>query len=168
MASNPGQPPVFLGPAELLVTRGHQRVQTVLGSCLAIIMRSARLGVASMAHCLLPMADLSNEALPRREALRYVDSTIHLMLREFALRGVSSAELEIQLFGGADSLHSPYAVGQRNVETALQVLATMGLSSVAGSVGGRHGRVVEYDTGTGEAAVKKLPSLASSRHRGSV
>ncbi len=157
-----GSSPLFLGPAELVVTSGPCRVKTVLGSCVAITMRAARLGVASMAHCLLPDAGAPVETLPRSEALRYVNSTIVLMLREFAVRRVQSADLEIQVFGGSDAFRSPYRVGRRNVDTALKTLATLGMRPLFSSVGGRHGRVVEFDTATGEASVKKLPSLTES------
>ena len=116
---------VFLHPGQLFTTQSPVSVKTILGSCLAVTMRAPRLGLAAMAHCLLPSAGVSSSALSEAEALRYVDSAIEFMLRSFAARGVAREELEIKLFGGAGrSGLAWYHVGQRNVATAERVLAT--------------------------------------------
>jgi chemotaxis protein CheD len=102
-------------------------------------------------------------ALPVAEALKYVDTAIELMLMAFATRGVTTQEIEVKLFGGADSLGADvpaggYCVGSRNIEAALAVLAQRGIVPVAGGVGGRHGRVIDFDTASGEVHVRRLPS----------
>ena len=153
---------VFLQPGELFTGEMGVRVKTVVGSCLAIVMRAPRLGLASIAHCLLPLAGVSADALPRTEALRYVDTTLELMLRAFAGRGAAAEEMEVKLFGGADDLvwsegTSVYHVGQRNVNTARAILARRAFTVAAQDVGGRRGRVVECDTGTGDVFVRMLP-----------
>src|ERR1017187_5592031 len=94
---------LFLQPAGLAMVEPPTRVKTVLGSCVASTRRSPRLGLSGMAHCLLPSAGVPAEGLPRAEALRYVDSSVDLMLREFARRGAFAEELEIKLLGGAGS-----------------------------------------------------------------
>jgi chemotaxis protein CheD len=156
---------VFLQPGELFTSEKPARVKTILGSCIAITIRDRRLGLAAMAHCLLPEAGTPARAIPRREALRFVDTTIELMLRFLTQRGADCQDLEVKLFGGADALsrtrdRSAFAVGRRNVETALAVLATYGLKAAASGVGGRRGRVIEFDTRTGDVLVKQLPRTA--------
>ena len=155
-------PWVFLQPGELFTGDAPARVKTVLGSCVAILMRIPRAGTAAMAHCLLPEAGASADALPRRLALRFVDTTVELMLRALAARGARPGELEVKLFGGAGRIYAPgvplaMRVGQRNVETALAELAARGLTVVARSVGGECGRLIEFDTATGAVRVKVLP-----------
>ena len=155
--------PLFLQPAELVVAETAMRVKTVLGSCLAIVMRAPRLGVAAMAHCLLPNAGADGE-----ERLKYVDTTIETMLLAFARRGAGWGELEVKLFGGADGLEgsaggSPYRVGSRNVESALKELAARGMAAAASDVGGMCARLVELDTGTGDVFVKRLPVAHAGR-----
>jgi chemotaxis protein CheD len=150
----------FLQPGELFTTERPARVKTVVGSCLAIMMRAPRLGLAVIAHCLLPQAGAPLDALPRKEALRFVDTTLELILRGFAERGAAGDEMEIKLFGGADTMckdGSGYCVGRRNIETARSVLAAHGLSVAVSGVGGRRGRSIEFDTGTGKVLVKVLP-----------
>jgi chemotaxis protein CheD len=155
---------VFLKPGELWFADSPALVKTILGSCLAITMRAPRLGLASMTHCLLPNAGERPEGLCRRDALKYVDTTVGILFETFASRGAAIRELEVKLIGGADNLlptssPSRYAVGSRNVETALEGLAARGLTPLATIVGGRIGRVMVFDSGTGDVFVRRL-SLA--------
>ena len=99
-------------------------MKTVLGSCVAITIRARRLGCGG--HVALPAAGSwrSGRLIARSEALRYVDTTIDVMLAGFIRRGAAPHELEIKLFGGADTFNRSgskpgYGVGSRNVETAL-------------------------------------------------
>src|SRR5262249_44739598 len=139
-------------------------------SCLAIVVRARRSGLTSVAHCLLPAAAVPPDSITVAEALRYVDTTIALMLRAMALHGALFPDIEVKLFGGADSLGGPggadgYHVGSRNVEMAHTALAARGLTVAASSVGGRRGRVIEVDSATGEVFVKKLPGKGQVRRR---
>jgi len=152
---------VFLRPGELWTTDIPTRVKTVLGSCVAITMRAPRLGLASITHCLLPSAGGRPETLSRSEALKYVDATIGILIDTFASHGAAVSELEVKLIGGADNLQpsgapSFYSVGGRNVQMALDGLAQRGITPVASIVGGRSGRVMVFDTATGDVFVKVL------------
>ncbi len=156
----------FLQPGELFTAQGPARVKTVVGSCLAIMVRVPRLGLTAIAHCILPRAGARLDAISREEALRYVDTTMDLILRSFARRGVATADLEIKLFGGADGLGLPdsggaYRVGARNIESVQALLAARGLTVAASGLGGRRGRAIEFDTGTGDVFIRKLPAPAA-------
>jgi chemotaxis protein CheD len=152
---------VFLQPGELFTGHSPAHVKTVLGSCVAITVRDRRLGLAAMAHCLLPEAGAPADKLPRGEALRFVDTTIDLMLNSFWRQGARAGDLEVKLFGGADGLsldsHSGTGVGSRNVDAARALLAARGFIPAASGVGGRRGRVIEFDTESGEVRVRLLP-----------
>jgi chemotaxis protein CheD len=153
---------VFLQPAGIVVANQPALIRTVLGSCVAITMRSPRLGLAAVAHCLLPHAGAPAATLAPAEALRYVDSTVDLMLMAFARCGVTPREIEVKLFGGADNMNAAdpgrgYQVGKRNVETALAALGERGIVPAARGVGGRSGRVIDFDTASGEVLVRRLP-----------
>ncbi len=157
---------VFLQPAELFLGDAPTRVRTILGSCLAVVFRVPRLGVAAMSHCLLPTAGSPAFTLPREEAQRYVDSTIAILLQDFARRGARLDELEVKIFGGADQFDmggstNGYQVGKKNVEAAHLLLAANGLHALAQCVGGRRGRLIEFHSNTGDVFVKHLNSQAS-------
>jgi len=119
-----------------------------------------------MVHCLLPRAAAAAGSMPEAEALRYVDTAIELMLTAFARIGVVPAEIETKLFGGADRIHrgNPnhgYRVGRRNIEAALEVLRGRGIVPAVLEVGGRNGRVIDFDTATGLVMVRRLPCDAA-------
>jgi chemotaxis protein CheD len=160
MAERP-EAPLFLQPAQMVIAEAPARVKTVLGSCVAISMRAPGLGLASMAHCILPSAPRVPGALPREEALKYVDTAIELMLTEMAGRGAAAGDLEVKLFGGAESSalggRHPFQVGRRNVEMAERSLAARGLLPVSTGTGGWRGRVIELDCATGGVTVRTLP-----------
>ncbi|HZU26805.1 MAG TPA: chemotaxis protein CheD [Bryobacteraceae bacterium] len=168
MADDSGET-VFLHPGELFSGRMPTRVKTILGSCVAITVRDRRLGLAAMAHCLLPEAGVDADTLPAPEAFRFVDTTIDLLLRAFSRQGARFGDLEIKLFGGADALNldpqCPFGVGGRNVEAALDALAARGLAPKASGVGGTRGRAIEFDTGTGEVLVRLLPRESREEFR---
>ena len=157
---------VFLQPAELFTATRPARVKTVVGSCLAITMRAGRLGLAAMAHSVLPRAGLPARQLPPRTALRYVDTTIELMLSLFRGYGATLVDIEIKIFGGADGLSraladSGLAVGNRNIQSAETALHAHSLTAAVSGVGGTRGRVIEFDTLTGDVFVKPLPTSFS-------
>jgi chemotaxis protein CheD len=129
------------------------RVKTIVGSCVAIAMRAPRVGFAVVAHCLLPYA---GKPVDVNEAPRYVDTAIALMMRMAAERGALAEDVEVKLFGGADSIGAGYGVGSRNVAAARKVLSAQGLTLAASAVGGNRGRVLEFDTATGDVLVKTL------------
>jgi chemotaxis receptor (MCP) glutamine deamidase CheD len=67
----------------------------------------------------------------------------------------------VKLIGVADNLRpdgapSSYSVGGRNVQMALDALAARGITPAAAIVGGRLGRVMVFDSGTGGVFVKLL------------
>lgn len=146
---------VFLQPGELFFSAQPARVKTVVGSCVAIMIRTARPPLAAIAHCLLPESTASFDKIPRREALRYVDSTVDLMLRSLRKHGAALSDMEVKVFGGSDT-GCGYRVGLRNVQAAKESLARHGLAAIAGSVGGEHGRAIQFDTETGDVLVKTL------------
>jgi chemotaxis protein CheD len=154
---------VFLQPCEMVLLTHPARVKTVLGSCVGITMRAPASGVAAMVHCLLPTAGAPYRQLPAEEYWRYVDAAVDRMLEAFATRGAAAGDLEVKLFGGADRLaagagETGYRVGRRNVKAALASLAGYGIEPVSREVGGRCGRLVEFDTASGSVFVKLLPS----------
>jgi chemotaxis protein CheD len=153
---------LFLQPGEMVLLARPTRVKTVLGSCVAITMRVPGTGLSSIAHCLLPNAKRPFAQLPLAERCRYVDSAVARMLELFGRRGICSETLEIKLFGGSDHQQDPagihrFHVGSRNVAAALECLSSHGLTPVASGVGGRGGRLIEFNTSTGEVLVKRLP-----------
>jgi chemotaxis protein CheD len=152
---------VSLKPGESFFSERPATVDTILGSCLGIVMRH-RDGATCVAHCVLPRANGEN-AEPGCTA-RFVDQSLEQMLAFFERRGISHDQLEVKLFGGSQILTTgPVGrmppVGQQNLEAALAFLGREGIPVSAQDTGGRRGRRILVDSSTGEVQVRYIRSL---------
>jgi hypothetical protein len=68
---------IYLHPGQMCCCERPSRVETVLGSCVAVTMWNARLQIGCICHAVLPLNESRNH-----EPLKYVDSSIHSMLCE--------------------------------------------------------------------------------------
>jgi chemotaxis protein CheD len=152
-----------LQPGELYLSRSPAILRTILGSCVGVTFRSARLGAAALCHGVLPRCP---QIWPAEASLsdghRYVDFSIRYLARQFDALGASRHELEVKVFGGADVLPTDGirpdkpTVGALNCMAAAEVLAQEGLTVSACDVGGIRGRRIHFHTVTGEVLVHRL------------
>ena len=152
-----------LKPGELVICRDARIVTTVLGSCVSVTMFNARFGLAAICHAMLPEP---RHALPmdqdHPERFRYLSFAIPAMMEAFRRAGLTPAEIDVKLFGGAsvmhtrESIHAPPWVGQGNVSKARQLLREANLHPKAANVGGHGGRKILFNTATGGVLHKHL------------
>jgi chemotaxis protein CheD len=153
---------VYVQPGESHLVSEPAIMRTVLGSCVGITFRIPRLGIAALCHPMLPNYPVKGKtALTLQAGRRYVDFTIHDLLRQFDSLGARRGEIEVKLFGGGDVLlvtnaASRPTVGKMNCDTALRVLEDEGLPVLASSLGGNCGLNLQFHTGTGEVLLKRL------------
>jgi chemotaxis protein CheD len=158
---------VFLHPGQCYFADAPVAIHTILGSCVALTMRDPISGQAAMCHCLLPLKPGAEgkEQLPA-DAFRYVDSSLEAMLREFRVRSVPAARLEIKLFGGAnvlETISAKHAVGSLNWRQAHLSLEGLKLPILAQDIGGDVARRLIFETGSGEVFVKQLAMNAHAK-----
>jgi chemotaxis protein CheD len=103
------------------------------------------------------------------EGYRYVDFAIRDLIHRFEALGAQRNEIEVKVFGGADVLailatsSTRQTVGAQNCQMAEDVLHEEGLKILAFDIGGPDGRVIEFDTGSGEVLVRMLgPAVAEN------
>ncbi len=73
--------------------------------------------------------------------------------------GAKKEDIVCKIFGGAEVLSeqsSVFNVGQRNIELGYKLVAELGISVISSSTGGKHGRKIHFNTGTGEVLQKYL------------
>lgn len=151
-----------LSPGELFIGEEVAQVETLLGSCVAVVMFSPRHRVGAICHSLLPSC--RNEepcGNSCQHAPRFVDCSIKRMLEWFLQREIKRREIVVKLFGGSDMFStdkepSRIAIGRQNIERALQVLDEERLVLAASDVGGLRGRKIIFRTYTGEIFMKRL------------
>lgn len=164
----PVVPGISVQPGQLYLARSPMILQTILGSCVGVTFRSARLGAAALCHGVLPKCP---RGATSPDGYRYVDFSIRYLAAQFDALGVCRNELEIKLFGGADVLHVSASrpgnptVGDQNCRVALKVLEEEGLAVAASDLGGLSGRTIQFDTETGEVLVHRLHALGAKHRR---
>jgi chemotaxis protein CheD len=148
---------VYLNPGQWCCCETPAVVETILGSCLGIVIR-AEDGRTCVSHCILARCDGS--ATPEATG-KFVDLFIEETVRRFDRWGVARERLEAKLFGGANVLpRDPsrivLSVGRQNVDTAIEALKRERIRVAACHVGGVRGRRISVHTGSGEVRVRAL------------
>jgi len=146
----------------ILVIQGEYQISddpnvvltTLLGSCVAACMRDPKAHVGGMNHFLLPG---DSEGSRSREANRYGVHLMELLVNGLMQRGARRERLEAKLFGGGRMLHQLTDIGKRNADFAEQFLRHEGIKMVGGSLGGKHGRRVQFWPVSGRARQAAIP-----------
>lgn len=131
-----------------------------LSSCVAVTAYSPVRNAAGMIHAALP-CPLSLAHRPRNHPPAYfaTSGVPFLMARMVAQFGCSLNELQIHVFGGANSLRNDdhFRIGLRNLKAVAAVLEDMKLSYSLSDVGGQLSRSVELEVGSGAIYVVRQP-----------
>ncbi len=114
-----------------------------LGSCVAIILYDRFERIGALIHAMLPEPKISRPDNP----MKYVRTSIPIVLSELIKKGASKHRLISALIGGANVLKyaSSMNIGDRNVKAAREVLREKGIPIVAEDVGGTVSRSVFFD-----------------------
>ena len=153
---------VYLHPGELCVCDEPTKVVTVLGSCVSVTLFNRRLRIGAICHATLPECRTTEKCESLCiEAFKFMDCAMRYMLGAFRERGVQNKEIEIKMFGGADTLisQSSNTVGSKNIQTALSILRDEHLSVVAMDVGDSFGRKLIFYSHTGQVYLKRLRNV---------
>jgi chemotaxis protein CheD len=158
--NRPSQIAYFLHPSTLHVSNDQQWVATVLGSCISVCFFDNKKNIGGMNHYMLPF--WNGDGL---ESPRYGNVAILQLLKKMLDLGAKKEDIVCKIFGGADVLgekNSVYKVGQRNIDLAYKIITEMGIPIVSSSTGGKQGRKIYFNTGTGEVLQKYL--VKTSQH----
>lgn len=154
--------PIHVGMADLVVSKHPATLVTLgLGSCIGLVIYDQISKTAGMVHIMLPD---SHAAKNNPKPGKFADTAVPLLLDELIKLGINKSQLRAKMAGGAQMFSMPgkdsaiFAVGSRNVEATLKMLAFEGIRLVASDTGGSKGRSVEFSTETMKFIVKTLGS----------
>lgn len=159
---------VYLQPGEIYLARSPTVLKTLLGSCVGVTFWSPRLGMGALCHGVLPRCPAGVRDL---EGYRYVDFAICHLIRRLEGFGAVAGEIQVKVFGGADTLPAiatrswRATVGQQNCQSALEVLRSQSYAVLSSDTGGVAGRTIQFDTSTGIVLVRHLSPLSPGRTR---
>ena len=132
-------------------------IKTLLGSCIAVCLWDPQTQVGGMNHFMLPRS----AAVADGEASRFGVHAMDLLIGELHKKGADRRRFSAKVFGGGHVLGVPEAedsVPRQNIAFIRQFLQDEGFTVVAEDIGGRDARHVHFETHTGRAWVKRIPS----------
>ncbi len=147
---------VPVGIGEIAVARPPERLYTVLGSCVGVLVHEPRSRVGGIAHIMLPSGG-GNGAMPGK----YADTGVPELVRRVREAAGGARHLTVKIAGGANMFarvtgEGGLKIGARNEQAVGEALERLGLRIAARDVGGAKGRKVILDTATGNVIVSTL------------
>jgi len=143
----------FLLPGAIFAEREESLVMTVLGSCIAVCLWDRVQHAGGINHFMLPL--WNGEGLPTP---KYGNIAIDLLVRKMLDLGCRKENMVAKMFGGASMIADStgkYAIGDRNLELAMRLMAEQGIPVVVSETGGTKGRRIVFNTSTGVVLLKK-------------
>jgi chemotaxis protein CheD len=134
-------------PGDVLVSLG-------LGSCIGLALVDRRMGVAGLAHVVLPQAEGHVVENPGK----FADLAVPQLVRDVEALGARRIRLEGVLVGGASMFAVATAsleVGQRNEAAVRKELRKLRIPVVAAATGGSRGRTIRVDVASTAVSVRE-------------
>lgn len=158
---------VFLLPGEMAFVREASSIETLLGSCVAVILHDAARGWGGMNHYMVPAQT------GQMDAGKVGELAVPKLIQMAALSGCQPSSLRAAIIGGgavvghlaAAAETAGLDIGRRNAACAVQTLMKAGIAITKQDVGGTNGRRVAFDTTTGAIVVKTIESTADREQR---
>lgn len=157
------QTPYFLHPSTIYICKDPQWITTVLGSCVAVCFFDKKRNIGGINHYMLPYWNGDGLEFPK-----YGNVAILQLFQKMLEIGAKKEDMVCKIFGGAEVFnehHSVFSVGRRNIELAYKLVAELGISIVSSSTGGKQGRKILYNTGTGEVLQKYLVKITQNESK---
>ncbi|UXY16332.1 chemotaxis protein CheD [Chitiniphilus purpureus] len=151
---------IYLNPGELYFGEGPAQIETLLGSCVAIVLRHPRRILGGVCHFLLPERHARTSGTPLDG--RYGAEAMQLLLLQARRHGCVAGEFEAKLFGGARALDVGWrgdTVGEHNARFARQLLHRYGIALRCSDLGGTGYRYLRVDLARGEVWVRRGGAL---------
>jgi chemotaxis protein CheD len=154
-----GELAVSSAPRHVLVSLG-------LGSCIGLAVIDRKMGIAGLAHIVLPKSQGHVKENPRK----FADLALPEMLTELDRLGARRIRLEAVLVGGASMFAVSAAsleVGQRNEAAVRELLLKERIPVVAAATGGNKGRTIRVDVASAAVTVREAGGRDSELLAGS-
>lgn len=152
------QTPVLhtLHPGDVACGNGGERFETLLGSCVAVILTDPRRTIGAMCHIVH-----ARTALPgTRPSGAYGDVALRMMYAQLQRRGITPGKCEAYVYGGGNMFPDMFRerhVGQTNSDWVLDALADDGIAVIREDVGGAMCRRLAWTVGKDKPQVESVP-----------
>jgi chemotaxis protein CheD len=145
---------VRMGELAVSSVPGHVLVSLGLGSCIGLALLDRKMGIAGLAHIVLPQSQGHGTDNSRK----FADFAVPELVSELEAEGARKVRLEAVLVGGASmfAVSNPsLEVGQRNEAAVRELLKAMRIPVKATATGGNKGRTIRVDVATAAVTVRE-------------
>lgn len=154
--SLPSQRIQWLHPGDVALAERGERLDTLLGSCVAVLLSDPQRTVGVMCH----IVHAVNRRGVHRGDTRYGPAALERMLELMLAKGYAFSKCHAWLCGGGNmfpqqAIDKP--IGEANVQWAREQLHSLGLQIVGESVGGPHYRKVIWTVGNPAPDIEVMP-----------
>ncbi len=146
-ADDPAALVQVLHPGDVVLAQRGDRLETLLGSCIAIILTDPRRTLAAMCHIVHSGRAPANTL---GETTSHAEPALAAMFALLRSNGINPLLCEAYLFGGGNMFPLLYAqahVGSNNTSWALAALADLGIGLVGQDTGGNAYRRITWAVG---------------------
>ncbi len=142
----------FIHVGQIYVDSSPSAISTVLGSCVAVCLYDAKLGIGGMNHYLLPFWNGNGLQSPK-----FGNISIPKLIESMFAHGSTHRTIQAKIFGGASMnimATEAMMIGQKNILVAKEILDEYKIAIVAEDVGGQNGRKIQFDLERGKVLLK--------------
>ncbi|AHF01654.1 chemotaxis protein CheD [Thiomicrospira aerophila AL3] len=144
-------------PGEFYVTQQQERIETVLGSCIAACVHDPVAKIGGMNHFMLPMDKSSaNRNFELSDANRYGNYAMENMVNTLLRSGAKRERLEFKVFGGGRIMSSMTNIGWYNIGFVFDYIYTEGFKVISQDIGDVFPRKVIFYPADGRVRVRRL------------
>jgi chemotaxis protein CheD len=137
-----------LHPGHVVCADPGERLETLLGSCIAVVLTDPRRTLGVMCHIVHASPDNS----PARNSASHADTALRRMFALLLERGAVPRLCEAYVYGGGNMFPALFPcrhVGASNASTVLDALAAEGVRVLTQDVGGPTYRRLRWTVGPG-------------------
>lgn len=152
---------VGIGGIAISDTIGDRLKTYSLASCVAVTAYCPSKHTAGMIHIALPEHTRQKD-WRNQPPCYYATLGVPLLLQQMCVKyGCPKEMLEIELFGGADSVkeNDMFRIGMENVKAVIAVLKQWDMRYLADETGGTNSRTLELDVATGGKMIQLQPLI---------
>lgn len=143
----------FVFPSQILVTKNPILAQTVLGTCVCVVIFDRKNKVLGMNHFLHPKAPDGDTNT------RYGDISTRYLIEKMLAQGAEKSEMKASVLGGSEEYEidsNQKGVGEKNVQMALSILSENGIPVEGSHTGDKFGRIVLADNSLHSLSVEAI------------
>jgi chemotaxis protein CheD len=147
---------VYLYPSALIADNSPTVVHTILGSCVAVCLFDPIRKTGGINHFMLPLWNGSGLPTPK-----FGNIAIERLIENMISLGTMKEHLIAKVFGGGsviETTHPSFNIGEKNISIAFNMLKDHQIPIVSHSTGGKLGRKLIFNTGTGEVVQRYVKS----------